>query len=213
AVHPNDDRWRDAVGREVVVPFVERHVPVIADERVDVEFGTGALKVTPAHDPLDFEIGRDHQLPEPSVIGPDGRMSEEAGELAGLTQEQAEERILAWIREHGQLERREAYRHTVALCERCKSRIEPLISLQWWCSMSELKQPALEALRAGRVRYHPDSQHRFAIDSLENATDWNVSRQIWWGHQLPVWECRDGHETVEETEPVACVECGSTKLA
>jgi valyl-tRNA synthetase len=212
AVHPDDDRWRDAVGREVVVPFVERRVPVITDERVDIEFGTGALKVTPAHDPLDFEIGRDHQLPEPSVIGHDGRMSKGAGELAGLTQEEAEERILRWLRDHGQLKGREAFRHTVALCERCRSRIEPLISLQWWCSMAELKKPAVEALRAGRVRYHPESQHRFAIDSLENAPDWNISRQIWWGHQLPVWECPDGHQTVEETEPQACGECGSTEL-
>ena len=212
AVHPDDERWREAVGREVVVPFVERVVPVVADERVDMEFGTGALKVTPAHDPLDFEIGRAHQLAEPSVIGPDGRMSQEAGELAGFTQEEAEERILTWIRKHGQLEQREAYRHAIALCERCKSRIEPRISLQWWCSMSELKQPALEGLWAGRVRYHPDSQHRFAIESLESAPDWNISRQIWWGHQLPVWECPDGHEMVEETEPEACATCGSAEL-
>ncbi len=146
------------------------------------------------------------------MIGPDGRMNEAAGELAGLTQDEAEERILAWIRERGLLVERKAYRHTITLCERCKSRIEPLISLQWWCRMDELKQPALAALRDDRVRYHPPSQHRYAIESLESAPDWNISRQIWWGHQLPVWECPDGHVTVEETEPAACAECGSTEL-
>jgi len=212
AVHPDDERWRDAIGRSVVVPYVERSVPVIADERVDPEFGSGALKVTPGHDPLDFEIGRDHGLPEPMVIGPGGRMNENAGELAGLTQAEADERVLDWLREHGQLERREAFRHSVALCERCKTRIEPLISLQWWCAMKELKQPALAALSARIVEYHPDSQHRFAITSLEGAPDWCISRQLWWGHQLPLWECPDGHVTVEETEPDACAECGSTDL-
>src|SRR5215208_5011940 len=201
AVHPEDDRYRDLVGREVIVPYVERRVPVIADERVQREFGTGALKITPGHDPVDYEIGRDHGLPELTVIGPDGRMNEEAGDLAGLAQEEADERVLDWLRERGQLEKRESYRHKVALCDRCKSRIEPRISLQWWCAMEDLKQPALEALRTGRVRYHPESQHRFAIQSLEDAPDWNISRQIWWGHQLPVWECRDGHITVEETDP------------
>ena len=110
-------------------------MPVIADERVERDFGTGALKVTPGHDPLDYEIGRDHGLPEITVIGPDGRMNEEAGELAGLTQEEADERVLEWLKEHDQLEKRESYRHTVALCDRCQSRIEPRISLQWWCSM------------------------------------------------------------------------------
>jgi valyl-tRNA synthetase len=212
AVSPGDERWAAAVGRELVVPFVERVVPVIEDERVDPEFGTGALKVTPGHDPLDFEIGRAHKLPELTVIGPDARMNDEAGELAGLTQDEADERILAWIRDHDLLVKRESYRHSVALCERCKSRIEPLISLQWWCRMDGLKQPALQALHEGRVRYHPASQHRFAIDSLENAPDWNISRQIWWGHQLPVWECPDGHLTVQEDEPDACVECGTTEL-
>ncbi len=212
AVHPDDDRYRDAVGREVIVPVVERRVPVIADERVDPEFGTGALKVTPGHDPLDFEIGREHGLPEPMVIGSDGRMNEAADEFAGLTQEEADERVLAWLRQHDRLEKQEPYRHSVAVCERCGSRIEPLISLQWWCSMAELKLPALEALRARRVRYHPESQHRFAIDSLENAPDWNISRQIWWGHQIPVWYCPDGHMTVEETEPERCAECGSQEL-
>src|SRR4051794_36962308 len=212
AVHPDDDRYRGLVGKEVIVPFVERRVPVITDERVEREFGTGALKITPGHDPTDFEIGRDHGLPELAVIGPDGVMNDAAGELAGLTQEEAGRRVLDWASEHGQLEKREHYRHSVGHCERCHSRIEPRISLQWWCSMEELKRPALDPLRSGRVRYPPESQHRFAIQSLEDAPDWNISRQIWWGHQLPVWECRDGHITVEESDPDACAECGSRGL-
>jgi valyl-tRNA synthetase len=213
AVHPDDERYRHLVGREVIVPFVERRVPIIADKRVEQEFGTGALKLTPGHDPLDYEIGIDHELPELTVIAPDGRMNEEAGDLAGLSQEEADERVLAWLKEHGQVEKQEPYRHSISLCDRCKSRIEPRISLQWWCAMDELKKPALEALRSGRVRYHPESQHRFATQSLQEAPDWNISRQIWWGHQLPVWTCpNDGHITVEETEPKACAECGSREL-
>jgi valyl-tRNA synthetase len=212
AVHPNDERYRDLVGKEVVVPFVDRRVPVIADKHVDPEFGTGALKITPGHDPIDFEIGRAHQLPEPTVIGPDGLMNDQVPELAGLTQEEASERILTWCDDRGHLVSREPYRHAVALCERCETRIEPRVSLQWWCSMEELKKPALAALREGRVRFHPESQHRFAIESLEDAPDWCVSRQLWWGHQLPIWECPDGHLTVEETEPGACTECGSKEL-
>src|SRR5207237_8619218 len=163
------------VRKEVAVPFVEGVAPVVAEERVETDFGTAALKITPGHDSKDYEIGRDHGLPELTVIGPDGRMNDEAGQLAGLTQEEAEERILEWLREHDQLEKRESYRHTVALCDRCKSRIEPRISMQWWCAMGELKQRALEALREGRVLFHPESQHRFAIASLEEAPDWNIS--------------------------------------
>lgn len=210
AVHPDDERYRHLVGREVIVPWTENRVPVIADERVEREFGTGALKITPGHDPTDFQIGRDHGLPEPSCIGPDGLVT--ADGLEGLTQKEADEKILAWCRERDLLEKREHYRHSVATCERCHSRIEPFISLQWWCSMEEIKQRPLEALRAGEVRYHPESQHRFAIDSLENAPDWCISRQLWWGHQIPVWYCPDGHVTVEETEPDACADCGSTEL-
>ena len=212
AVHPDDERYREALGRDVIVPWVERRVRVIADERVEIGFGTGALKITPGHDQLDFEIGRDHGLPEPTVIGPDGRMNDEVGELAGLTQEEAEERILAWLRERDQLEKRESYHHSVSVCDRCKSRIEPRISPQWFCSMDGFKELALDALRSGRVRFHPESQHRFATSSLEEAPDWNISRQIWWGHQLPLWECPDGHWTCAEDEPQACVECGSGEL-
>ena len=212
AVHPDDGRYRDLVGREVVVPWVERRVPVIADERVEMDFGTGALKVTPGHDAKDYDIGQDHALPELTVIADDGTMNADAGGLEGLTQEEADERILDWLRERDQLEKRESYRHTVAVCDRCKTRIEPRISPQWWCSMDGFRELALDALRSGRVRFHPESQHRFAISSLEEAPDWNISRQIWWGHQLPLWECPDGHATVAEDEPVACAECGSAEL-
>jgi valyl-tRNA synthetase len=203
AVHPDDERFSHLVGKEAIVPFVERVVPIIADERVQPDFGTGALKITPGHDPTDFEIGRDHGLPEPMVIGPNGRMNDSVPELAGLTQEEAGVRVLDWSRERGLLEMSESYRHSVALCERCESRIEPLISLQWWCAMDELKQPALAALRERRVRYHPESQHRFAIESLETAPDWCISRQLWWGHQLPIWYDGDGEIHCAETEDEA----------
>ncbi|HEV2593469.1 MAG TPA: valine--tRNA ligase [Gaiellaceae bacterium] len=210
AVHPDDPRYTAFIGREVIVPWTENRVPVIADERVEIDFGTGALKITPAHDPKDFEIGREHGLPEPSVLGPDGRMT--AAGLEGLTQDEAAQKILDWCKERGLLEKREHYRHSVAFCERCHTRIEPRISMQWWCAMEEIKQRPLEALRNREIVYHPESQHRFAIDSLENAPDWNISRQIWWGHQIPAWFCSDGHVTVQETEPSACTECGSTEL-
>jgi valyl-tRNA synthetase len=212
AVHPDDPRYRDAVGREVIVPYTERRVPVIADERIDREFGTGALKVTPGHDPLDFEIGRDHGLPEPMAVGWDGSMSDEAGDLAGLTQEEAGAAVIAWADERRLVEKREPYRHSVGTCERCHSRIEPLISLQWWCAMKEPAAPAIDVLKERRVRYHPESQHRFAIASLEETPDWCISRQLWWGHQLPIWTCPDGHLTVQVEEPSACAECGSAEL-
>ena len=212
AVHPGDARYAGLVGKAAIVPFVERPVPIVADERVEPEFGTGALKVTPGHDPTDFAIGRAHGLPEPMVVGPDGRMNDEVRELAGLAQDEAGARVIAWCEERGLLEKREPYRHSIAVCERCESRIEPLISLQWWCRMGELREPALDVLRSERVRYHPASQHRFAIESLESAPDWNISRQIWWGHQIPAWYCPDGHVTVAESEPSTCAECGSTEL-
>jgi len=210
AVHPGDERYRDAVGREVIVPVVGRRVPVIADERVEPGFGTGALKVTPGHDPMDFEIGRDHGLPELTVIGPDGLMTAEGFE--GLTQAEADARVILWLREHDDLGKREHYRHSVGTCERCHSRIEPLISLQWWCRMDELARPAIAALRDRRVRYHPESQHRFAIESLETIPDWCLSRQLWWGHQLPVYYCPEGHATCADPAPAACAECGSATL-
>ncbi|HEY5694296.1 MAG TPA: valine--tRNA ligase [Gaiellaceae bacterium] len=212
AVHPDDERYRELVGKEVVVPFVERHVPVIADERVEMEFGTGALKITPGHDPTDFEIGRDHGLPELAVIGPDGVMNDAAGELAGLSQEEAGRRVLDWASERGRLEKREHYRHSVGHCERCHSRIEPLIMPQWWLGMEELAAPAVAAVKEGRVRFTPERFARVYLDWMENVRDWCISRQIWWGHRIPVWYCPDGHVTVAETEPAVCAECGSAEL-
>ena len=211
AVHPDDPRYREAIGREVVVPVVERRVPVVADERVDPEFGTGAVKVTPGHDPTDFEIGRDHGLETLTVIGADGRLI--APGFESLDQKEADARVIAWAEERGLVEKREPYRHSVGTCERCHSRIEPLVSPQWWCGMEGLATPALQALRERRVRFHPESQHRFAIESLEQAPDWCVSRQLWWGHQIPIWTCPDGHLTCAWPPPDACAECGSGELA
>ena len=212
-MHPDDERYTRLVGREVIVPFVERRVPVIADERVEREFGTGALKVTPGHDPLDYEIGRDHGLPELTVIGPDGRMNEEAGELAGLTQDEADERILAWLREHDQLEKRESYRHTVALCDRCKTRIEPRISLQWWCSMEELKQPALDgAARAAASATTPSrSTASRSTRSRTRPTGTSPARSGG-ATSCRSGSARTGTSRCEETKPDACAECGSTEL-
>jgi len=212
AVHPEDKRYLGLVGKDAVVPFVERRVPIIADERVDPEFGTGALKVTPGHDPLDFEIGTDHELPELTVIGQDGLMNEQAGELAGLTQEEAGARVLEWARERGQLELQEPYRHSVGHCSRCKSRIEPLVMPQWWVAMEDLAAPAIAAIREERVRFTPERFARVCLDWLENVRPWCISRQIWWGHRIPVWYCPDGHVTVAEEPPNACAECGSTEL-
>ena len=213
AVHPDDERYRNVIGREVLVPVVERRVPIIADERVDPAFGTGALKITPAHDPIDFEIGRDHGLPELTVIGFDGRMTGDIpDEYVGLTEDEADERVVAWLREHDRLEKRESYRHSVGHCERSGTRIQPLVSLQWWCDMETMAKPAIESIETGRVTFHPIVHGRVALDWLKAIRPWNVSRQLWWGHQLPIWYCENGHVTCVETEPDACAECGSRTL-
>jgi len=212
AVHPDDDRYRHLVGKEAIVPVADRRVPIIADDRVDPEFGTGAVKITPGHDPTDFDIGRTHELPEITVIGLDGLMNEEAGEFAGLTQAEAEKRIVAILRERELLESAEPYRHSVGHCDRCGSRIEPLITLQWWCEMTELARPAIDVVRDGRVRFRPERYTDVYLDWMEHIRPWCVSRQLWWGHRIPVWYCPDGHLTVTESEPPACAECGSDDL-
>src|SRR4051812_7335742 len=213
AVHPDDERYTHLIGKEVKVPVVGRTVPVIADERVDPAFGTGAVKITPGHDPMDFEIGRDHGLPELTVIGLEGRM---AGDLPegydGLTEDEAAERVVQWLKDNGQLDKREHYRHAVGHCERSQTRIQPLVSLQWWCDMKPMAAPAIDAIESGRVTFHPPSQNRVALDWLKNIRPWNVSRQLWWGHQLPIWYCDNGHVTCAEEAPSACAECGSAEL-
>ena len=211
AVHPEDERYRHLIGKEAIVPIVERRVPIIGDERVEPEFGTGAVKMTPGHDPADFEIGRDHGLEALTVIGLDGRMSDEFG-FSGLTQEEAEERIVAQLRDEGLLESQEPYRHSVGHCERCGSRLEPLITLQWWCEMGELAAPAIEAVKSGRVRFFPERYAKVYLDWMESIRPWCVSRQLWWGHRIPAWYCPDGHVTVAESAPEACRECGSEEL-
>jgi valyl-tRNA synthetase len=213
AVHPDDERYTNLIGKEVLVPVVNRAVPVIADERVDPAFGTGALKITPGHDPTDFEIGRDHGLPELTVIGFDGRLTGDVPDLLiGLTEEEAADYVVEWLREEGLLEKRESYRHSVGHCERSGTRIQPLVSLQWWCEMTPMAAPAIDAIESGRVTFHPPVHNKVALDWLKSIRPWNVSRQLWWGHQLPIWYCADGHVTCVETEPEACAECGSTEL-
>jgi valyl-tRNA synthetase len=212
AINPDDERHSRLIGKEAIVPIVERRVPIIADQRVDPEFGAGALKITPGHDTVDWEIGREHELPEPMVIGLDGLMNEEAGELAGLTQAEAEQRILAELEQRGLLERREPYRHGVGHCNRSGDRIEPLVLLQWWVEMTGLVAPAIAAIREGRIRSKPDPQSNVMLSYLEHIRPWCVSRQLWWGHRIPVWYCPEGHVTVAESEPSACVDCSSGEL-
>ena len=215
AVNPGDARYAALVGRTAVLPLLGRRLPVIADERVDPEFGTGALKITPAHDLTDFDIGRDHELPTIQAIGPDGRITAEGGPYAGLTIDEARERVTADLRAAGVLEKVEDYAHSVATCQRCGTHIEPLISLQWFMRMDELKEPATEVVRDGRVRFVPERWGRVYIDWMENLRPWCVSRQLWWGHQLPVWYCEAegcAETIVAEQEPQSCPRCGGTAL-
>ncbi len=212
AVSPDDARYASLVGREAIVPLVERRVPIIADERVETDFGTGALKITPGHDPVDFEIGRQHGLDEPMVIGLDGRMNAEAGRFAGMSQEEADRAIREELGRSGLLEREEPYRHAVGHCERCGTRVEPLISLQWFCEMRELAAPAIEVVKEGRVRFHPPQQGEVYLDWMENIRPWCISRQLWWGHRLPVWYCDCGATIVAETAPDHCEDCGDPDL-
>ena len=200
AVHPEDERYRRLIGETAILPLVGRKLKIIADDYVRPEFGTGALKITPAHDPNDFEIGRRHSLAQPSVIGEDGRITDEAPEpYRGLTVAEAQREIVARLDAEGLIARQEPFEHEVPFSQRSGKRIEPLISLQWFMRMEELAAPAIEVVKNGTVRFHPPSSTKIYLDWMENIRPWCISRQLWWGHQLPVWY-RD-LETYVGTEP------------
>jgi valyl-tRNA synthetase len=188
AVHPDDERYRRLIGEKAILPLVGRKLKIIADDYVKPEFGTGALKITPAHDPNDFEIGRRHGLGQPSVIGEDGRITSEAPErFQGLTAAEAQRAVINELGEQGLIARTQPFEHTVPFSHRSGQRIEPLISLQWFMAMEELARPAIEAVTSGRVRFHPENQAKVYLDWMENIRPWCISRQLWWGHRLPVW--------------------------
>jgi valyl-tRNA synthetase len=188
AVNPDDERYKRLVGETAILPLVGRRLPIIADEHVDPEFGTGALKITPGHDPNDFEIGRKHGLDEVTVIGEDGRMNEAAGEpFAGLSVEEARAVVVAALREESLVSGTRPYEHDVPHSHRSGMRIEPLISLQWFCDMNDLAKPAIDVVRDGRVRFHPDKWAGVYLDWLGRIRPWVLSRQLWWGHQIPAW--------------------------
>ena len=224
AVNPEDQRYMGMVGKNAILPIMGRSIPIIADVHVDPDFGTGAVKVTPAHDPNDFEIGLRHNLPQVIVIGPDGSMTKEAGRLAGKDRYAAREEIVEELRAKGLLVREEEYLHSVGTCDRCGSTIEPLLSEQWFAKMQELAAPAMEVVRSGMnpqsairnpksVRFIPDRYARIYLDWMENIKDWCISRQLWWGHRIPVWKCLDcGEYTAAKTEVEACSKCGSKNV-
>ncbi|MGE5407888.1 MAG: valine--tRNA ligase, partial [Syntrophothermus sp.] len=209
AVNPGDERYSDLVGSHCVLPLVGRRLPIIADEHVDPGFGTGALKITPGHDVNDFEIGRRHGLEEISVIGEDGRMTEDAGEYAGMTIAEAQAAVVGALRAEGLLRAEEPYVHSVPFSHRSGERIEPLISLQWFCRMDELAKPAIEVVERDEVRIVPPQWKRVYLDWMREIRPWCVSRQLWWGHRIPVWYCDPCEETiVAEEAPERCGGCG-----
>jgi valyl-tRNA synthetase len=211
AVHPKDRRYRKYVGKTLEVPSVEGTITlrVVADSAVDPKFGTGVIKVTPGHDPTDFEIGRRHDLPVRSVIGFDGRMTELAGKYAGLDRFETRKRIVADMQALGLIDRIEPYRHAVGVCYRCKTVVEPLISKQWYVRTKPLAEPAIKAVRAGKIKIVPRAWNKTYFHWMENIRDWAISRQLWWGHRIPVWYCdQDGSMHVSRTDLNACPQCG-----
>ena len=219
AVHPEDQRYDGIRGRNVVLPIMGRSIPVVGDEAIDPEFGTGALKVTPAHDPVDFEVGQRHRLDAPNVIGEDGNMTEVAGKYAGVERFECRRRVVEELESLGVLEKVEQHRHSVGHCQRCATVVEPLISMQWFVNVGDHEQQdsiagkAYRAVTEGDIRIVPERFTRVYLNWLENIRDWCISRQLWWGHRIPVWYCGAcGHLTVSMNDAEACESCGSPDI-
>jgi len=213
AVNPADERYKLIVGRNALLPIIERVIPVIGDEAVDPAFGTGALKITPGHDPVDFEVGQRHGLETIVCIAPDATMSEEAGPYKGMDRFECRTAIVKDLEEGGYLVKTEPHVHSLGHCQRCHTLIEPLVSKQWFVRMAPLAAPAIEAVTGGRIRFVPERFTKVYLNWMENIRDWCISRQLWWGHRLPVWYCRDCEGlTVTLEDPQVCQHCGSEHI-
>ena len=213
AVHPEDERYTDLVGKTCVLPIVNREIPIIADRFVEKEFGTGCVKITPAHDPNDYQAGLTHNLPIIEVFNEDNIMLDLMPEVEGMTTVQARPIIVEKLKEIGALVNTEEYTHNVAKCERCKSTIEPRISEQWFVKMKEITKPAIEAVKSGKIRFVPQKYEKTYFNWVENIQDWCISRQLWWGHRIPAYYCDNcGHITVSKVNPEKCEECGNSNI-
>ncbi len=214
AVHPDDERYKDLIGRHAILPIMNRRIPIVADSiLVDPEFGTGVVKVTPAHDKNDYEAGLRDDLPQIQVIGEDGRMTDAAGpEFRGLDRFAARKKVLAKLEEGGYLSGSKPYAHSVGVHGKCDTDIEPMISRQWFVRIEPLAKPAIEAVRSGAIQIIPQSWEATYFNWMENIHDWTISRQLWWGHRIPAFYCPDGHITVTMEEPGACPTCGSAQM-
>ena len=213
AIHPEDRRWQARVGRQVLLPLMDRPIPIVADDYADPKMGSGAVKITPAHDPNDFEVGKRHNLPLVRVIGDDGRMTEDAGRFAGLDRFEARKAVLQALEQGGYLVKRDAYEYNIPTHDKCGTIIEPLPKEQWFMNMKPLAQSTISALEREETKYFPDRFRKYSIEWLQNIRDWTLSRQLWWGHRIPVWTCGDCHEVIVQAEPPAhCSKCNGAKL-